>query len=129
MGWRRRSCTGRSTATSTPATSWVLDDGRIAYLDFGIMGELPAPHRDALRDALYTVMIDGDYTRVVRAWQRIGILGPDVGPVEEVAARLQVVLDPMFDMTLGEASLAEILRRQIELQQEYSARPCASSCS
>jgi len=101
---------------------WVLDDGRIAYLDFGIMGELPAPHRDALRDALYTVMIDGDYTRVVRAWQRIGILGPDVGPVEEVAARLQVVLDPMFDMTLGEASLAEILRRQIELQQEYSAR-------
>jgi predicted unusual protein kinase regulating ubiquinone biosynthesis (AarF/ABC1/UbiB family) len=28
----------------------------------------------------------------------------------------------MFDMTLGEASLGEILRRQIELQQEYSAR-------
>ncbi|HEX8804959.1 MAG TPA: AarF/UbiB family protein [Acidimicrobiales bacterium] len=101
---------------------WVLDDGRAAYLDFGIMGELPAPHRDAVRDAQYTAMIDGDYTRIVRAWQRIGILSDDIGPVEEVAARLQVVLDPMLDMALGEVSLAQVLRQQLELQQEYGAR-------
>jgi predicted unusual protein kinase regulating ubiquinone biosynthesis (AarF/ABC1/UbiB family) len=101
---------------------WVLDDGRAAYLDFGIMGELPAVHRQAVRDAQYTVMIDGDYTRIVRSWQEIGILGADVGPVEEVAARLKAVLDPMFDLALGEVSLAEMLRQQVELQHEYSAR-------
>lgn len=101
---------------------WVLDDGRAAYLDFGIMGELPPAHRDAVRAAQYTVMIDGDYTRIVRSWQDIGILSDDVGPVEEVAARLKLVLDPMFDMTLGEVSLAQLLRQQIELQQEYGAR-------
>src|ERR671912_2132177 len=101
---------------------WVLDDGRAAYLDFGIMGELPLPHRDAMRDALYTVAIDGDYTRIVRAWQEIGILGPDVGPVDEVAARLALVLEPMFDLTLGESKLADILTQQLELQQEYQAR-------
>src|ERR671913_930110 len=101
---------------------WVLDDGRAAYLDFGIMGELPLPHRDAMRDALYTVAIDGDYTRIVRAWQEIGILGPDVGPVDEVAARLALVLEPMFDLTLGESKLADILAQQLELQEEYQAR-------
>jgi predicted unusual protein kinase regulating ubiquinone biosynthesis (AarF/ABC1/UbiB family) len=101
---------------------WVLDDGRAAYLDFGIMGELPEAHRQALRDAQYTVMIDGDYTRIVRAWQRIGILSHDVGPVDDVAARLKAVLDPMFDMTLGEVSLAFVLRQQLELQHEYGAR-------
>jgi predicted unusual protein kinase regulating ubiquinone biosynthesis (AarF/ABC1/UbiB family) len=101
---------------------WVLDDGRAAYLDFGIMGELPEIHRDAVRAAQYTVMIDGDYTRIVRAWQSIGILAEDVGPVEEVAARLKLVLDPMFDLTLGEVSLAELLRQQVELQREYGAR-------
>ncbi|HZA75594.1 MAG TPA: AarF/UbiB family protein [Acidimicrobiales bacterium] len=101
---------------------WVLDDGRAAYLDFGIMGELPDAHRQALRDAQYTVMIDGDYRRIVRAWQRIGILSEDVGPVDEVAARLKAVLDPMFDMTLGEVSLSFVLRRQLELQHEYGAR-------
>ena len=101
---------------------WVLDDGRAAYLDFGIMGELRGAHRDAMRDALFTVAIDGDYTRIVRAWQRVGILADDLGPVEEVAARLKMVLDPMFDMTLGEAKLADILSQQLELQQEYGAR-------
>jgi len=101
---------------------WVLDDGRAAYLDFGIMGELPPAHRDAVLAGQYTVMIDGDYSRVVRAWQDIGILGPDVGPVDEVAARLKMVLDPMFDLTLGEVSLADLLRQQVELQREYGAR-------
>jgi predicted unusual protein kinase regulating ubiquinone biosynthesis (AarF/ABC1/UbiB family) len=101
---------------------WVLDDGRAAYLDFGIMGELPPAHRDAVRAGQYTVMIDGDYTRVVRSWQAIGILGPDVGPVEDVAARLKAVLDPMFDLAIGEVSLAELLRQQVELQREYGAR-------
>jgi predicted unusual protein kinase regulating ubiquinone biosynthesis (AarF/ABC1/UbiB family) len=101
---------------------WVLDDGRAAYLDFGIMGEMPPAHRDAMRDALFTVAIDGDYTRIVRAWQRIGILADDLGPVEDVAARLKLVLDPMFDLTLGEAKLADILSQQLELQQEYGAR-------
>jgi predicted unusual protein kinase regulating ubiquinone biosynthesis (AarF/ABC1/UbiB family) len=67
-------------------------------------------------------MIDGDYSRIVRAWQRIGILSHDVGPVDEVGARLKAVLDPMFDMTLGEVSLAFVLRRQLELQHEYGAR-------
>jgi predicted unusual protein kinase regulating ubiquinone biosynthesis (AarF/ABC1/UbiB family) len=101
---------------------WVLDDGRAAYLDFGIMGELPAEHRQAVRDAQFTLMIDGDYARIVRAWQRIGILTADVGPVEEVAARLKLVLDPMFDLAIGEVSLAELLRQQVELQREYGAR-------
>lgn len=101
---------------------WVLDDGRAAYLDFGIMGEIEGAHRDAMRDALFTVAIDGDYTRIVRAWQRAGILADDVGPVEDMAARLKMVLDPMLDMTLGEAKLADILSQQLELQQEYGAR-------
>ena len=101
---------------------WVLDDGRAAYLDFGIMGELPPAHRDAVLAGQYTIMIDGDYTRIVRSWQDIGILAPDVGPVDDVAARLKLVLDPMFDLTLGEVSLAELLRQQVELQREYGAR-------
>ena len=101
---------------------WVLDDGRAAYLDFGIMGELPPAHRDAVRAGQYTVMIDGDYTRIVRSWQDIGILDADVGPVDEVAARLKSVLDPMFDLAIGEVSLAELLRQQVELQREYGAR-------
>ncbi|MGH9214130.1 MAG: ABC1 kinase family protein [Acidimicrobiales bacterium] len=101
---------------------WVLEDGRAAYLDFGIMGELPRMHREALRDAQFTTMIDGDYTRIVRAWQRIGLFDDDVGPIDDVAARLRSVLEPMLDLRLGEASLAEMLHQQLQLQREFNVR-------
>ncbi|HEY8547542.1 MAG TPA: AarF/UbiB family protein [Acidimicrobiales bacterium] len=101
---------------------WVLDDGRAAYLDFGIMGELPPAHRQAVLDVQYTTMIDRDYTRIVRAWRSIGILPPDGGSEEEVAARLQMVIDPMLNLKLGEVSVAETFRQQIELQHELGAR-------
>ena len=43
-------------------------------------------------------------------------------PAEEVAARLKAVLDPVFDLAIGEVSLPELLRQQVELQREYGAR-------
>jgi predicted unusual protein kinase regulating ubiquinone biosynthesis (AarF/ABC1/UbiB family) len=101
---------------------WVLDDGRSAYLDFGIMGELPDPHRQAVKDAEYTAMIDGDYTRVVRAWQRIGILPDDIGPIEQVAANIKAVVDPMLDLTIGQVSLGDIMQQQLQLANQYNAR-------
>lgn len=101
---------------------WVLDDGRATYLDFGIMGELPDAYRDALRDAQYTVMIDGDYTRIVRAWQRLGILPEGLGPVEEVAAQVKAVMEPMLDLKIADVSLADLMNQQMELAEQYGAR-------
>jgi predicted unusual protein kinase regulating ubiquinone biosynthesis (AarF/ABC1/UbiB family) len=101
---------------------WLLDDGRSSYLDFGIMGELPPDHREAVKAAQYTAMIDGDYTRIVTAWQKIGILSDDIGPPEEVAARLKMVMDPMLDLKIGEVSIASMMKQQMDLQQEYGAR-------
>jgi predicted unusual protein kinase regulating ubiquinone biosynthesis (AarF/ABC1/UbiB family) len=101
---------------------WVLEDGRASYLDFGIMGVLPDLYRDALRDAQYTTMIDGDYTRIVRAWQRIGILSEDLGPVEAIAAQIKLVMEPMLDLTMGEVSLGSMLQQQMEMAKELNAR-------
>ena len=76
----------------------------------------------ALRGAQYTVMIDGDYTRIVRAWQSIGILSDDVGPIDEVAARLRGGARPhvRHDPRRGEPVVRAA--RQLELQHEYGAR-------
>ena len=101
---------------------WLLEDGRASYLDFGIMGDLPPAHRDAVKDVQYTTMIDGDYSRVVRAWQRIGILGDDIGSVDDVAARIKMVVEPMLDLKLGDVSLSAMMKQQLELAQEYGAQ-------
>lgn len=99
---------------------WVLDDGRATYLDFGIMGELPRPWRDALRDILYTSMIDQDYRRVVRAYQRVGVLPEDVDP-EVAGPAIAMVVEPVLTRGLGSVSLGETLKSNLDLAQEYGA--------
>ena len=70
---------------------WVLDDGRATYLDFGIMGEVPEEWRELLKDLFYTSMIDGDFTRIARAFKRVGAFPEEAGTDEEVAQRLAMV--------------------------------------
>ena len=69
---------------------WVLDDGRATYLDFGIMGEVPDDWKGLLKDLFFTSMIDGDFTRIARAFKRVGAFTDEAGTDEEVGARLQM---------------------------------------
>ncbi len=61
---------------------WVLDDGRATYLDFGIMGELTDEWKDLICDLFYTSMIDGDFSRIARAFKRVGAFPEDIGTDE-----------------------------------------------
>jgi predicted unusual protein kinase regulating ubiquinone biosynthesis (AarF/ABC1/UbiB family) len=99
---------------------WVLDDGRATYLDFGIMGELPDAWKEALRDILFTSMIDQDYERVVRAYQRVGVLPADVDP-EVAGPQIAMVMEPMLSQGIGNVSLAESLRANMELAEQFGA--------
>lgn len=99
---------------------WVLDDGRASYLDFGIMGELPDEWRSALRDILFTSMIDQDYRRVVRAYQRVGVMSADVDP-EMAGPAIAMVMEPMLSKGLGAVSLGETLKTNLELADQFGA--------
>ena len=99
---------------------WVLDDGRATYLDFGIMGELPDEWKSALRDILFTSMIDQDYTRVVRAYQRVGVLPADVDP-EVAGPAIAMVMEPMLSQGIGAVSLGEQLKANLELANQFGA--------
>ncbi len=99
---------------------WVLDDGRATYLDFGIMGELPPEWRDALADILFTSMIDQDYARVVRAYQRVGVMPADVDP-EVAGPAIAMVMEPMLTQGIGSVSLGEQLKANMEMAETYGA--------
>lgn len=99
---------------------WVLDDGRCTYLDFGIMGELPEAWRQLMADVLFTAMIDQDYTRVVRAYQRVGVLPADVDP-EVAGPAIAMVMEPMLSQGIGSVSLGEQLKANMELAETYGA--------
>jgi predicted unusual protein kinase regulating ubiquinone biosynthesis (AarF/ABC1/UbiB family) len=101
---------------------WVLDDGRACYLDFGLMGELPDRWKRLVTDLLKTVQVDNDWARVVRNYKDVGVLSEDIGSDEEVGARLQMVMTPMFNVAAAEVDLADVMKQQIELAESMGAK-------
>src|SRR5690606_18364964 len=99
---------------------WVLDDGRATYLDFGIMGELAPEWQEAMRDILYTSMIDQDYTRVVRAYQRVGVMPAEVDP-ELAGPAIAMVMEPILMQGIGAVSLGDQLKANLELANQFGA--------
>jgi predicted unusual protein kinase regulating ubiquinone biosynthesis (AarF/ABC1/UbiB family) len=98
----------------------VLDDGRATYLDFGIMGELPVEWKELLRDLFKTSMLDGDYTRIARAFKQVGAFPEDAGTDEEVGMRMQMAFGPMLDIGIGQVSLGEVFKSIIQMMDQMS---------
>jgi len=101
---------------------WLLEDDRAAYLDFGIMGDLPVEYREALSDAMYTMMIDNDFTRIVRAWKRLGIVPESIGADEVIAEQIKMVMEPMLSLTIGQVSLGEMMKQQLDMAEQFGAQ-------
>lgn len=101
---------------------WFLPDGRASFLDFGIMGELTPEYREVIKDILYTCMIDGDFTRIARAYRKVGVFPDDVGTDEELGMRLSMILGPMLEAGIGGMNLGEMLKMSIDLMDSYGAK-------
>ncbi len=101
---------------------WVLDDGRTAFLDFGITGLLPEPWRAMVRDLFRTFMIDDDWARVVRNYKRLGVLRDDIGSDEDVGKLLRAATEPVLDAQARSIDLAELFGTQLELARQMGVQ-------
>jgi predicted unusual protein kinase regulating ubiquinone biosynthesis (AarF/ABC1/UbiB family) len=97
---------------------WVLDDGRASYLDFGIMGEVPGEFKQLIKDLFYTFVFDQDFTRIARAYKRLGIITDDMGSDEEVGMRIKMVVAPMLGPT-SSMSLGDFIMSSLEMMKQY----------
>jgi len=100
---------------------WVLDDGRGCYLDFGIMGELTPEWKQVLRDLFYTCLFDLDFTRIVRAYRRVGVFPQDMGTDDEIAERMGMVFTPMITGGFAKINLGEMITASVDLMKAYGA--------
>lgn len=96
---------------------WCLDDGRAAYLDFGIMGEVDEDWRDVFRDLFFTTMIDFDFVRVVRAYKRIGAIPAEADDVK-LAKLAEMMFLPILNSPMGSISLGEVFKRSWALVEQ-----------
>lgn len=88
---------------------WVLDDGRIAFLDFGIVGELPEAWRAILRTMFYATLIDGDFSRVASAIRELGYADDVDASDAQVGMQLQAVLAPVLAGDLASLRLSDLI--------------------
>ncbi|WP_372435126.1 ABC1 kinase family protein [Tomitella biformata] len=94
---------------------WVLDEGRIALLDFGIVGELPEVWRQILRDMFYATAIDGNFATVAQGIRGLGFATGAEATDAEVGAQLQLVLAPVLAGDLAKLKLSELIMSLIEV--------------
>ncbi|MFF0815138.1 ABC1 kinase family protein [Rhodococcus sp. NPDC003318] len=98
---------------------WLLDDGRIALLDFGIVGELPEVWRSILRDMFHATLLDGDYSRVARGIRELGYTADLDATDAEIGAQVGAVLAPVFANDLGELKLSSLIMALVTIGKQW----------
>ncbi|GAA4473944.1 AarF/ABC1/UbiB kinase family protein [Rhodococcus olei] len=98
---------------------WLLHDGRIAMLDFGIVGELPPTWRAILRDMFHATLIDGDYSRVARGIRALGYTADLEASDAEIGAQVGAVLAPVFANDLGELKLSSLIMALVAIGKQW----------
>jgi predicted unusual protein kinase regulating ubiquinone biosynthesis (AarF/ABC1/UbiB family) len=100
---------------------FVTPEGKVAFLDFGIMGRLDDGTRDVLRRTLPAVMIEGDHRSVMSAVAELGAVS---GPVDldRAADDVAELLGPIVGQSLGEVSYGEILTQVVKVATAHKVR-------
>lgn len=94
-----------------PGNILVMADGKIAFLDFGIIGRVSDELKEAIANMLLA-LIEKDFDRIIDQYVEMGIIHEDVDLDvfrREFKADLADVLEPLYGMTIKEVNFAKYL--------------------
>jgi ubiquinone biosynthesis protein len=100
-----------------PGNLFVLPDGRLAPVDFGIMGRITHDHQLFLAEILYG-FLKGDYARVARVHHKAGYIPPHVS-VERFAQACRAIGQPMMGKALHEISVGKLFGQLIQVARMF----------
>ncbi len=100
---------------------WLLEDGRIAMLDFGIVGRMTDPWRDFVRALFHASAIDGDFRPVARALRELDLLDGEAGDDATVGRQLATALAPVLKGKLAQLDMGKVAARLVEFGKRRGA--------
>jgi ubiquinone biosynthesis protein len=103
-----------------PGNVFILPDGRVAAIDFGIMGRLDWPNRVFLARVLQGFMVE-DYAMVARVHFDHGIV-PKNKSMEQFALACRAIAKPILGKPLNEISVAKLLGQLFKVSQDFEMR-------
>jgi len=101
-----------------PGNVFVTAEGKLAFVDFGIMGRLHPDNRRYLAEILYGV-IERDYLRVAHLHYEAGLV-PDTQPVEDFALALRSMGEPIFGRDAENMNMSRVLARLFEVTDQFN---------
>ena len=100
---------------------FVDPDGKIVFLDFGIMGRVDPRTRWLLRELVYALLVKKDHAAAGKIVVLMGAVGT-VKPEAEAAKDLEKFATPLTMSTLGDMSYAEIGKQLSTLADAYDVK-------
>nr|WP_199326728.1 AarF/ABC1/UbiB kinase family protein [Nostoc sp. FACHB-888] len=103
-----------------PGNLFAVPDGRMAYIDFGMMDQLEENTKETLVDALVH-LVNKDYTDLAEDFVKLGFLTPDTNICPIVPA-LEAVLGNAIGKNVKDFNFKTITDEFSELMYEYPFR-------
>jgi predicted unusual protein kinase regulating ubiquinone biosynthesis (AarF/ABC1/UbiB family) len=100
-----------------PGNLFALRDGRMAYIDFGMMDQLTQNMKEYLVDALVH-LVDRDYEELIQDFIHLGFLSPDVEG-DAIISALETVLADVLTQEVGNFNFKTATDRFSDLMYAY----------
>lgn len=103
-----------------PGNIFILDDGRICFHDFGIIGHLDDEMIDNLSN-LFLALMDKDVERLMDIYLDVGLLTGEFDP-KAFKRDVRDFLEDYYDIPLKDFSFAEFMNGLIAIGQRYQIK-------
>ncbi|MCC6545378.1 MAG: AarF/ABC1/UbiB kinase family protein [Nitrospirae bacterium] len=107
-----------------PGNIFVLDDGRLCFHDFGMMGSLSQEMMEDIAD-WFIAFLDKDIDRIVDIYLKVGILGEEVNR-NAFERDLAEFVEDYYNLPLTEFSFAEVMENSIRIGRRHHIRVISS---
>ncbi|AKG21024.1 ABC1 kinase family protein [Calothrix sp. 336/3] len=103
-----------------PGNLFAMPDGRMGYIDFGMMDQLDERTKETLVDAVVH-LVNKDYIDLAQDYVNLGFLTPDTD-IRPIVPALEMVLGNALEQNVGDFNFKSITDQFSELVYDYPFR-------
>ncbi len=100
-----------------PGNILVCRNGRVALVDFGIIGTLPEDDRLAIAEILYA-FLKRDYQLAAKIHYRIGYI-PKNTNLDHFSQSCRAIVEPIIGLPIKDISISNLLAQLFKITEEY----------
>lgn len=103
-----------------PGNIWILENGAVGVLDFGLVGRVDRELREAIVTIVFAI-ISKDYERMVRSLISLGIISEQVNQ-RNLQRDLMNVIEPNYGQPIKYVRVGPIMQDVFQMISKYNAK-------